>query len=62
MYKWQLVAVGVLEMAVLFVTAHLRTKIYTTRIAAGAYRNKKTEGTVLGKLNAGYYIPFPDVF
>ena len=34
MYKWQLVAVGVLEMAVLFLTAHLRTKIYTTKIAA----------------------------
>lgn len=37
MYKWQLVAVGVLEMAVLFLTAHLRTKIYTTRIAAAAH-------------------------
>ena len=36
--------------------------IYHKDSSSCAYRNKKTEGTVLGKLNAGYHISFPDVF
>lgn len=37
MCKWQLVAVGVLERTVPFLSAHLRTKIYTARTAAAVH-------------------------
>lgn len=41
MHKWQLAAVGVLEMAVPFLSAHLRTKIYTAGIAAAEHTEIK---------------------
>lgn len=67
MHKWQLVAVGVLEVAVPVLSALLKTKIYTSRLEASLYIEIKkfalpSEGTVLEKFNAGYYISFPDVF
>lgn len=52
-------------MAVPFLSALLRTKIYTSRIAEAVHReetNLLAEGTVLKKFNTAYHIPFPDVF